>query len=222
MMQSPIKLSAPLRGVRVEPANPTAQDGLASTQQNGAKVDGLHDQNEATEATLLAALNQTFSCLVEEMREIEQRRRASLAEMQQATVELAAAIASQVVYDTIDSGEFPIAATVQRVVNELQDEPVVTVRLHPDDLALLQTQMKADENSWSAAAELHFQPDKSLARGDCRADASDFGIMYKLQRHLAELRRFVLDDMDDAQTERRENQGRPEAMRRFPDRRETA
>ncbi len=61
-----------------------------------------------------------------------------VAEMRQAAVELAIAVAGRVVFDKLQAGDFPIEEMVRQAVARLPAAPAVTVYLHPEDLALLQ------------------------------------------------------------------------------------
>ena len=59
--------------------------------------------------------------------------------MQKLAVELAVAIASRLLHDQIQAGDYPVENLVRTVVERLDTPQPVTVFLHPEDLAALMT-----------------------------------------------------------------------------------
>jgi flagellar assembly protein FliH len=148
-------------------------------------------------------------------------QRGRLAEMQRVAVEVAVAVASHVLYERIESGDFPVEELVRAAVQRLDPRQAVTVRLHPEDLALLERRTAEEPLFALDTEELRLVADPALGRGDCRAETGDVAVMANLQEHLAEIRHDLLRALPEAEVERR----KPAAernLRRYPDRRATA
>lgn len=198
-----------LRGVTVTesvvppppPAGPSNEE-LARRQQESA----------AQTLALLQELDAKFN-------EIEVRRQASLDELRQAAVEIAMAAASRVVFEKMEAGDYALQERIAEVVSQLEPSAAATVRLNPDDLAMLQS-VSATEGSLSMT--LQYTADPSLPRGDCRVDSEEKSVLSAVELQLAELRAHLLDSLEHAQTERRKPAPGDRDLRRYPDRRETA
>lgn len=117
---------------------------------------------------------------------------AMAAEMRQAAVELAMAVAGRVVFDKLQAGDFPIEEMVRQAVARLPSAPAVTVYLHPDDLALLRRRLADNSLSLLREPELRLEVDPSLSRGGCRAEAEEIHVLADLATQLAELRQQLL------------------------------
>ena len=153
-------------------------------------------------------------------RDLHASQRGRLDEMQRVAVELAVAVASHVLYERLESGTFPIEELVRAAVKRLEPRQAVTVRLHPDDLALLERRTSEEPLFALDTEELRLAADPSLARGDCRAETGDVAVLANLAEHLAEVRRDLLQALPEAEVERRKR--RRAGLRRYPDRRATA
>ena len=213
MHERTIRLSIPLRDVRrVAPDDNSFLESNTSVQSNS------HERIEEE----WNALRQMMSGIGEAIQELELRRQNSLQELQQVAIELAIEIAAALVHDKVQRDEFPVEKQVEAIVNELGSQAAVTLKMHPDDLSLLNRRLDGREAPWNDKTDLTLVADASLARGECRAEAGDFGMMANLEQQLTEIRKQLLENMNDAQDERRQSQANDRGMRRFPDRRETA
>ena len=154
--------------------------------------------------------------------DLETRRRESLTELQQAVVELSVAMASQLTYRIIESGEFAVEKMVEDAVSRLPAAEHVTLRLHPDDLALFHQRLKAIPAAALDARSLQLTPDPAIGRGGCLAELPEQGILCDIEMLLGDLHTELMEGLSDAQVERRRTQGANRSLRRFPDRRETA
>jgi flagellar biosynthesis/type III secretory pathway protein FliH len=173
-----------------------------------------HDDWPRIEAALAA--------IDEQLQEIEQRRRESLVEMQQAAVELAVSIAARLVHEKIRADDFAVEDLVGALLQRCETSGPVEIHLHPADLELFERRTQGQTRPGIKHGSYTLVADGSLERGDCRVDAGDFGILSKLELQLSEMRQHLLECLDDAQVERRRTQTGTRAIRRFPDRRETA
>jgi flagellar biosynthesis/type III secretory pathway protein FliH len=122
-------------------------------------------------------------------------------EMRHAAIELAIAVAGRVVFDKLDSNEFPIEEMVGQAVARLPAAPSLSVYLHPDDLALLQRRLAGKPVLLPSEAKIRIEADSSLRRGGCRAEASEIHVLADLADQLAGLRQHLLWSSSHAQSE---------------------
>lgn len=163
-----------------------------------------------------------LNTLLSAVQELDERRRESLRELQQAAVELSIAIASQLLRRAIDAGQFGVRELVEDALHRLPASGPVQVSLHPADLQQLQSQLAARAPHILAGREVRFRPDPTLERGSCRADLPEEGILSDLHLSLGDLHEELMEGLADAQAEHRRTPGSDRSVRRVPDRRETA
>lgn len=113
-----------------------------------------------------------------------------LSELQEATIELAEAMTSKLIFEEINENRFPIANLVHEVISHLNTTSGAVIRMHPDDLALLQDYPTIDGSQKDGS--LKFVADSTLARGDCKAKAGEISVVYELRRQIDEIRRELL------------------------------
>lgn len=154
--------------------------------------------------------------------ELQDQRRNNLDEMQRVAIELSIAVASRLVHAQIDSGDFAVEKMIGRVVEQMKPNVPLTVRLHPNDLALFKERTKDTTPAWQELREIQLVPDGTLQRGDCRVDSGETGLLSEIESQLSEIRCHLLEALGDAQNERRNAQKSDRSLRRFPDRRDTA
>ena len=163
------------------------------------------------------AIEQTLAQVRQSVEQLGARYDAMAAEMRQAAVELAIAVAGRVVFDKLQAGDFPIEEMVRQAAARLPAAPAVTVYLHPEDLAVLQRRLASEEDketrrhgdkekestpffslspclrvSLSGKSEPCFESDPALRRGSCRTEAGEIHVLADLATQLAELRRQLL------------------------------
>jgi flagellar biosynthesis/type III secretory pathway protein FliH len=117
---------------------------------------------------------------------------AMIAEMRQAAIELAMAVAGRVVFDKLQAGEFPIEEMVRQALAHLPEAPARTVYLHPDDLALLRRRLADQPLLPPQETSLRIEADSSLNRGGCRTEAGEIHVRADLADQLAALRQQLL------------------------------
>src|SRR5579884_3713825 len=111
--------------------------------------------------------------LLDVARDLKSAQRGRLEEMQRVAIELAVAVASHVLYERLESGEFPIEELVRAAVKRLEPRQAVTVRLHPEDVALLERRTAEEPLFALDTEDLRLVADPKLGRGDCRAETGD-------------------------------------------------
>lgn len=123
---------------------------------------------------------------------VEKRLDGMLHEFQLAAVDLAHSISAKLVFEAVNGDRFPIENLVHEVISRLDTHVNTVVRLHPDDLALVQQfpTIGSEEQS------LQFVADSTLSRGDCKAKAGEISVVYELKRQIDEIRRQLLSTVD--------------------------
>lgn len=141
-----------------------------------------------------AALVQATEQLRQATKDLQRQTDSLLHEFQQASVELAHAIASKLVFDDVEQDRFPIASLVHEVISRLNTKTETVVRMHPADLALIE-QMPTIGDSENEPA-VRFVADSNLQRGDCRAKSGEISVIYELRRQIDEIRQQLLSTVN--------------------------
>ena len=115
-----------------------------------------------------------------------------LPELQQTTIELAHAIAAKLVLDRVLSDQFPIENLVREVVERLNTEQPIVVKLHPADFSVWQQHVTSQIEATALGENIRVQADAALARGDCQASSGEISIVYELRRQIEELRQQLV------------------------------
>jgi len=100
--------------------------------------------------------------------ELAQGLRALEADVGQALITLALAVAQKIVGDTLIHHPDTILACVRDVLRIDADAAPLCLRLHPDDLAIVRSQLAEDLRS----RDCRLVADASLARGGCRVETA--------------------------------------------------
>jgi flagellar biosynthesis/type III secretory pathway protein FliH len=215
-----VRFSQPLRAVRlVDGYSPIATVSHGTANPTIGRPDELAAAKEL-ERQEREAVENAVAGLIEAAQNLTTRRRELVGEMQQAAVELAAAIASRVTYDKLHTDRFAIEELVRTVLCRLESSGRVQARMHPDDIALLSRRL--GENQLDAQKEIELIRDETLRRGDCIAVAGDVSVISRLEEQLDGIRQHLLRNLADAQVEDRKVVPGDRELRRYPDRRQTA
>ncbi|WP_010587921.1 FliH/SctL family protein [Schlesneria paludicola] len=174
------------------------------TSHQSAEIAAQAERLEQERRSLQAAAEQELRVLQEQRtlfqnaaqelnrvsKTVEQQMSSLIREVQEATIELAHAIASKLVFEEIDEDRFPIANLVHEVVSRLESSQAPVVRLHPADLALVQDLSTIGDSNGDKS--MQFVADATLVRGDCKAKAGEITVVYELRRQVEEIRRELL------------------------------
>lgn len=128
-------------------------------------------------------------------KQTESQSMAALQELREAAVELAHAIACKLVFQHLAAGTFPLDRLVSEVLGRLNSHEPATVRLHPEDLAILRTDQDFAQ-SLDSEGNVRLVADSKLSRGDCTAVAGEISVVYDLQRQIEEIRRELLSTVN--------------------------
>lgn len=184
--------------------------------------DGSDSANSEPSVAGIEIVQQLFGSLHAAIEDRQAQQRQSLHELQLVAIELAAAAASWLTMTVIDRNQFNIEQLVARSIEELGGVAAVTVRLNPLDHQLFQRLQQADEVSPQLPAEVEIVSDVNVARGGCITESETISLVTDLETRLASVRQAWLENLDDAQTERRATGRNGWEPGRVPDRRETA
>ena len=165
-------------------------------------------------------LSELMATVHEAVQDLEARRKQSLAELQEAAVELAIVAATRVVGEAIDRGVFAVDQVVAELIGRVMGDGPVRIALNPVDLKLLKA-MRAGELE-TPGGVIEFFEDPTLKRGSCKATSGSRAVISDWRTHLAEIRAGLHEELEHAQTERRGAEGTHSLVKRYPDRRETA
>jgi hypothetical protein len=122
-----------------------------------------------------------------------------LQQWQRAAVELAMTIAARLLHERVASGEFPMEAKVRDMVQQLEGEAPVAIRLNPADLQLLKSRL-GNEPLLLDQVDARLIPDASLARGDCRVEGKEAMLLSEISRELHEIRDELLRSLAHARS----------------------
>ncbi len=153
--------------------------------------------------------------------ELQEQHRQSLSELQEVAVELASAAASWLMGFAIERDMFAIDDLILKALQHMDLDQPVRVLLNPQDHQLLQRLMK-DRSSSDVLHQVKCEDAPGFVRGTCRVESGRKILLSDLHSRLEDIRRSWRETLDDSQVERRGDGSASVALRRFPDRRETA
>lgn len=187
---------------------------------DGATSETSHNRPESSDLSAMQTLTEALTECSFQLDEASGIRVQNLRELQDLAVEIGIAVASRIVHEAIEAGQFNIRGLVQQAIDACAVHGTGRVWLHPADFAVLQQRLAEEPATGWAGIEI--LEDTSLARGGCRVESPDQAVRYGVSSHLAEMRRHLLEGLDDAEIERRDTSGDGQRLRRHPDRRRTA
>ncbi len=159
--------------------------------------------------------------LVAAVEELEVRRAHSLNELQQLAIDLAITVASAVSETAISREEHGVEALVEQAVKRMGIGEPLVIGVHPKDTQLLKARLSTDGVTWPSEA-VTLVADESLEPGSVRITRDGTGLLSRVQSRLSDIRRHLIEGLDDAQIERRNAPGTDSLLRRFPNRRSSA
>lgn len=180
----PAHLSAVALGAAPTPPAPEPPPALpppAPQQPDPIEVDRARVQ------VLLARLADTVE-------QLALRQQTPLDEIRQVAVELGMAVAARLIHTRIQADEHGIEAIVRATLDRLPPQQPAMLRLHPDDLALLQQRLGKECAEALGERRVELVADASLQRGDCKAQSGELAVWSELRRSLDDLRELLLAD----------------------------
>jgi len=169
----------------------------------------------------VAGLKALLASTADMVMELQEQHRQSLSELQEVAVELASAAASWLVGVAIDRNDFAVDDLIRKALQQMEIDQPVRVRLNPADHELLKTLIR-DPEGRGILANVSCLDDPDMPRGSCHVQSGRRILLSDMSSRLEDIRRSWMEKLDDSQIERRGDGSASRALRRFPDRRETA
>ena len=153
-----------------------------------------------TDAGVAAAMQQELKLVANSVRQVHdqlqeqnQRQQDLLGDVRTAVVELAMAVATQILQEAdVDQGR--VHALVDAALARLPKEQPASVFLNPSDVTLLD-EMELERHVGRELLEVG--ADASIPRGSCRVEGPHYGYVSHWKMHLANIRRNMLDQLND-------------------------
>jgi flagellar biosynthesis/type III secretory pathway protein FliH len=123
-----------------------------------------------------------------------------LREWQRAAVELAMTIATRLLHEKVNSGDFPMDTKVRDMVARLEEDAPVAIRLNPMDVELLESCLNGEPLLPGRDEQPRLVPDSSLGRGDCRVEGKEAMLLSDIRRELEEIRDELLRSLAHARS----------------------
>lgn len=191
----PVDIAQAQRGAPA--ASQTTHAG--SSQNVGQRQNGQQGERALSDDQLYSLLGKLQASLTA----LSSQRNTDLDELRRVAVELSVAVASRLVHEKINSGDFAVEEIVGRVVDQLKSTASLTVHLHPNDLVLLKDRTQSTTPAWQELRDIQFVPDGTMRRGDCRIAAGETGLLSEISSQLSEIRCHLLEGLSDVRDERR-------------------
>lgn len=226
-----LKFDHPLLGVRLVESQPPVEGTRPSRRSRTGTVEVIETslvppvdaaELETRMAQQWAEIEEVFASIQESIQELEQRRNQSLKELQDLSIELAAAIASHVLQAKIEANEVQVAPIIATMIERFQKDEQLTITLNPVDLQLLECQASGQPPAWLKMDRVELVSDPTVARASCRIEGESFDLVRCVENELSVIQQQLTEELEHAETERRETHSAGQGIRRYPDRRETA
>jgi len=134
---------------------------------SAAREQGQREGYAAGSAEGLASVREVLASVRELARRLEEERAMLAGRMEKDMMELLLAIADKMFFNVRENDRDRLSAVVKKAVSMLAHKETVTVRLHPDDLAILEP-MKGDLAAATDDGSIAFMADPEITSGDCR------------------------------------------------------
>ena len=160
--------------------------------RTGSSKQGDGDVAAAMQAELKLVANSVRQ-VHDQLKEQNQRQQDLLADVRTAVVELAMAVATEVLQETTVD-EQRVQTLVAETLELLPKEQPASVFMNPSDVGLLD-EMELERHIGRQLLEVG--SDATLPRGSCRVEGPHYGYVSHWKMHLANIRRRLLDQLDD-------------------------
>jgi flagellar biosynthesis/type III secretory pathway protein FliH len=131
--------------------------------------------------------------------ELKQMRLAAeerLHQWQIASVELATALATELLYREVQANEFQVEQTIRTIVDELGEESPATIYLNPADLRAMQQRLGDQPLFPDLENPPTLIPTEAIARGDCKVQGRSGGeLASEISERIALMREDLLEKL---------------------------
>lgn len=171
------------------PAPPPAADTTSAVEAEVAAQ--LAADRDAIEAVLTAVRGAAA--------DLQKQHADRLQEWQRAAVELGLAVAAKLLHERVTQGDYPMEEIIRQMAGGMVDDEVVTIRMNPADLALLERRLDGrplfpDHDDPTLLA------DPTLGRAECRIEGRALVLLSDLPRQLAQIRDDLIGSLAHART----------------------
>lgn len=198
-----------------EPLEPDRKSAEEAEQR--ARQEAEARQLAAEQAARTERLQETIATVLEKLEVVQSSQQQTLQELQRVAVRLAVAVATALTRHEIRTSNARVESLIEEAVQRIGGVPT-TVWLNKQDLEGLAEAHSHDpmHERWTLLA------DPDLAAGDVRVENGAYGLECRLLEQLERIQNDLLEQLDDATTERRRVAGESRPLGRFPDRRSGA
>ncbi len=137
------------------------------------------------------AIDAVLGSLTAAVDELQQQHTDRIAQWRAAAVELAVTIAAKLLHERIAADEFNLEGMIRDMAAEMAGDEVVSVRLNPHDLELLEKRLDG-QPLLSGSTDPQLVVDHTLARGECRVEGRSSVSLSDLPRQLGQIREDLL------------------------------
>lgn len=159
-----------LEALRAEVMAQAREEATVLIQE--AYNEGLRRGEEAGRAAFDARVAGIAELLEQVAEELRATRTAFLDALEPQVVALAALAARRTLQRELATDPTLISQTIRRALARLADRQQVTVRVHPDDAAVMRDERAELLDSFPGIEAFHLVIDESLARGSCVVDST--------------------------------------------------
>ncbi len=158
-----------------------------------AKVDPELAKRQNEDRHFLESLLGKVSNELSQMRQAADER---LHQWQLASVELATALATQLLYREVEANEFRVEESIRTIVDELGDETPATIYLNPADLKAMQQRLGNQPLFPNLENPPTLIPTDAIARGDCKVQGRSGGeLASEISERIALMREDLLEKL---------------------------
>ena len=200
MSQFKVQLDSKVVGAQLlrpgEPwQRPMTRSAAAPPSETRSVIDHAAVEQMRTDRQLLG---QMLARLERQAADLISMQNQRMEELRQASIEIAAAIASRFMRRQIESGDFPFEQMLIEAVGQFHPSAAVAIHMHPLDLKLLRETLNGQPFMMQRDGAMQFVEDPSICRGDCRLDDGELVLLSRFQSQLDRLREDLLRSIQHA------------------------
>jgi hypothetical protein len=143
------------------------------------------------------AIECVLGSMTSAVEQIQHEHTARIGQCRKLAVELAVSIAAKLLHEKVAADQFNLEQMIRDMASEMHDDEVVSVRLNPHDLELLEKRLDG-QPLLSGPSDPTLIPDRTLARGQCRVEGRAGVSLSDLPRQLGQIREDLLRRVADA------------------------
>jgi len=161
-----------------------AKEGWAQGSAKG-REEGFRRGMEEVGAQVRAEFDAALGHTAQVLQAIDTLYRETFKNMEAELVKLALTVAERVLFQEASVSPKAVSAALEAALSRLDQAHRVVLRVHPDDLASLQSVQADFKDRLSGLTKIAFEPDASLRRGDLIVESEAGRIDSTLKRRLA-------------------------------------